>query len=105
MPCYQVNTVSLDFQAADLTLLQKAADVLSLVVRDCGSSGREVRDRAGNIIATLRDNKAICRPENAATVNKLRVQYSRTIVNHAALKLGWQKAVKTENKLVLRKGV
>jgi len=38
-------------------------------------------------------------------VNKLRVQYSREIVGHAALKLGWQKVVKSENKLLLRKGV
>ena len=105
MPCYQVNTVSLDFQAGDLALLQKAADVLGLVVRDCGSLGREVRDCAGNVVATLRDNQAVCRPESVATVNKLRVQYSRVIVNHVALKLGWQKAIKTENKLVLRKGM
>jgi hypothetical protein len=33
------------------------------------------------------------------------VQYNREIVGHAALKLGWQKVVKTENKLLLRKGV
>jgi hypothetical protein len=37
-------------------------------------------------------------------VNKLRVQYSREIIGHAALKLGWQKSMKTENKFVLRKG-
>ena len=97
MPCYQVNTVSLDFQAGDLGLLQKAAVVLGLEVR--------VRaDRRGEPIATLRDNKAICRPEHVATLNKLRMQYSREIVGQAALKLGWQKVVKTENKLLLRKG-
>ena len=49
--------------------------------------------------------RAICRAEHVATVNKLRVQYSRAIVGHAALKLGWQKSMKTENKLLLRKGV
>ena len=32
MPCYSVNTVSLDFQAGDLSLLQKAASVLGLEV-------------------------------------------------------------------------
>jgi len=53
---------------------------------------------------SLRDNKAICRPEHVATLNKLRVQYSREIVGHAALKLGWQKVVKSDNKLLLRKG-
>jgi hypothetical protein len=104
MPCYQVNTVSLDFQAGDLALLQKAAAALGLVVAD-SSLGREVRDRSGAILATLRDNKAICRPEQVATLNKLRVQYSREIVGHAALKLGWQKVVKSENKLLLRKGI
>ena len=40
-----------------------------------------------------------------ALVNKRRVQYSREIVGHAALKLGWQRVVKTENKRLLRKGV
>lgn len=104
MPCYSVNTVSLDFQAGDLALLQKAAAVLGLEVRDLGSLGRDLRDRAGNTIATLRDNKAVCRSEHVATVNKLRVQYSREILGHAALKLGWQKSMKTENKFLLRKG-
>ena len=102
MPCYQVNTVSLDFQAGHLGLLQKAAHVLGLIVVDDGL-GRVLRDQRGGD-ATLRDNKAICRPEHVATLNKLRVQYSREIVGHAALKLGWQKVVKSENKLLLRKG-
>ena len=30
MPCYSVNTISLDFQAGNLALLQKAAAVLGL---------------------------------------------------------------------------
>ena len=59
MPCYQVNTVSVNFQAGDLALLQKAATVLGLVVLDGGSLRREVRDRNGGIVATLRDNKAV----------------------------------------------
>ena len=103
MPCYQVNTVSLDFQAGHLGLLQKAAHVLGLIVVDDGL-GRVLRDQRGADIATLRDNKAICRPEHVATLNKLRVQYSREIVGQAALKLGWQKVVKSDNKLLLRKG-
>ena len=105
MPCYSVNTVSLDFQAGDLTLLQKAVTALGLVVTDGGSLGREVRDRNGGIVATLRDNKAVCRQEHVTTLNKLRVQYTMEIVNHACLKMGWQKVVKSENKLLLRKGV
>ena len=50
MPCYSVNTVSLDFQAGDLALLQKAAAVLGLEVRvRSGTEGgrREIVDRAG----------------------------------------------------------
>jgi len=83
--------------------LQKAAHVLGLVIVDDGL-GRVLRDQQGADIATLRDNKAICRLEHVATLNKLRVQYSREIVGHAALKLGWQKVVKSDNKLLLRKG-
>ena len=104
MPCYSVNTVSLDFQAGDLGLLKKAATALGLEVRAVGER-REVLDRSGALVATLEQGKATCSQANVATVNKLRVQYSREIVGHAALKLGWQKVVKTENKLLLRKGV
>src|SRR5580698_4339735 len=104
MPCYSVNTVSLDFQAGDLGLLQKAAKVLGLEVRVRGNR-REIIDRAGNLVATLVGGKATCTQANVAIVNKLRVQYSREIVGHAALKLGWQKIVKTENKFLLRKGL
>jgi len=104
MPCYSVNTVSLDFQAGDLGLLQKAAAALGLEVRVRGER-REVVDRAGNLVATLENGKAKCSQANVAVVNKLRVQYSREIVGHAALKLGWQKTMKTENKFLLRKGV
>ena len=104
MPCYAVNTVSLDFQAGDLGLLQKAASVLGLEVR-VHADRREVVDKAGNVVATLVGGKATCSQANVAVVNKLRVQYSREIVGHAALKLGWQKIAKTENKLLLRKGV
>ena len=66
---------------------------------------REVVDRAGNLVATLEKGKATCTQAKVGIVNKLRVQYSREIVGHAALKLGWQKTMKTENKLLLRKGV
>src|SRR5262249_43818184 len=104
MPCYSVNTVSLDFQAGDLALLKKAAVSLGLEVRVLGER-RELLDRNGSLIATLEKGKATCSSANVAMVNKLRVQYSREIVGHAALKLGWQKFVKTENKLLLRKGV
>jgi hypothetical protein len=104
MPCYQVNTVSLDFQAGDLALLQKAIVVLGLEVR-VQAGRREIVHRNGDLVATLAQGKATCSAANVALVNKLRVQYSREIVGHAALKLGWQKVVKTENKLLLRKGV
>jgi hypothetical protein len=103
MPCYQVNTVSVDFQAGNLELLQKAAAVLGLEVRAVADR-REVVDRGGNVVAALGGGKATCSQANVPLVNKLRVQYSREIVGHAALKLGWQKLVKSDNKLLLRKG-
>jgi hypothetical protein len=84
--------------------LQKAATSLGLTIRALGDL-REIVDRNGNLVATLTQGKATCSNANVATVNKLRVQYSREIVGHAALKLGWQKVAKTENKLILRKGV
>jgi hypothetical protein len=61
-------------------------------------------DRGGAVVATLVGGKATCSQAHVPIVNKLRVQYSREIVGHAALKLGWMKVVKSENKLLLRKG-
>ena len=104
MPCDSVNTVSLDFQAGELSLLQKAATTLGLSVRSLGDR-RIVLDSNGNLVAAIDQGKATCSQANVALVNKLRVQYSREIVGHAALKLGWQKVAKTENKLILRKGM
>ena len=103
MPCYSVNTVSLDFQAGDLALLKKAAVSLGLEIRVLGLR-RDLLDRNSSLVATLEKGRAICSQAGVATVNKLRVQYSKGIVGHAALKLGWQKSIKTENKFVLRKG-
>lgn len=104
MPCYQVNTVSLDFQAGDLGLLRQAAAKLGLEVLESGGQ-REIVARSGVLVATLVKDKAACREVDVPLVNKLRVEYSKQIVNQACLKLGWQKVVKTENKLQLRKGV
>jgi hypothetical protein len=75
MPCYSVNTVSLDFQAGHLALLQKAATVLGLAVRALGDR-REIVDRSGDLVATLVQGKATCGQANVAVVNKLRVQYT-----------------------------
>jgi hypothetical protein len=87
-----------------LTLLQKAAAALGLQVH-AFADRRNVVDRSGKLIASLQKGKASCSQADVAIVNKLRVQYSREIVGYAALKLGWQKSVKTENKYQLRKGV
>ena len=46
MPCYQINTISLNFEAGHLGLLQKAAHVLGLIVVDDGL-GRVLRDQRG----------------------------------------------------------
>ena len=56
-------------------------------------------DRVGNLVATLVGGKATCSQANVAVVNKLRVQYSREIVGHAVLKVGWQKIAKTGKRL------
>ena len=103
MPCYQVNTVSVDLQAGNLELLRKTASALGLTVEDRGAWRQLCR--GGVPIAVLESDKARCATAEVATINKLRVEYSRAIVNQAALKMGWQKVVKSENKLLLRKGV
>lgn len=101
MPCYQVNQVSLDFEAGDQAILKKAAAALGLEV----IAGKAVWRKGGELIATLSGGKATCEEQYVPLVNKLRVQYSKEIVSHACLKLGWQKVVKSDNKIQLKKGL
>lgn len=104
MPCYSVNQLSIDFQAGDRTLLDKAAAALGLQIVEQGGS-LIVQTKLGSYIATLQGDKATCEANKLGLVNSLRVQYSKEIVAFASKKLGWQKVPVSANKLKLKKGV
>lgn len=100
MPCYQTNLISVDFTAADKSLLKKAAAAVGLLELSAG-----VYQTMDGSTITLTGNKAVCSNADLPLVNKLRVQYSKETISQAALKLGWQKVATGENKFVVKKGV
>lgn len=100
MPCYQVNTVSLNFRASNKGLIAKAAHKLGLEFM----SGTTLKTKHGTYIYIDGEN-ARCEQQDAEIVNKLRIGYATEVINHSAQKLGWQKVSQTPMKLTLKKGV
>lgn len=100
MPCYQVNTVSVEFQARHFGTLQKAVAALGGTLQRSG-------ERATVVIgpSTITINNGIATGRERL-VNNLRVAYARQITIQAtewAKQKGWH-AQQTGSKLTLSKG-
>jgi hypothetical protein len=96
MPCYQINTVSVEFKAANKEILQKAVKALGwrfigeLILTDYAT-------------ITIKDGQATGVPSE---VNALRTEYARQVVDHAkawAQSKGWQVSSKKRGHLNLKK--
>lgn len=99
MPCYQINVVSLDFKAANKTLVKKAAEKLGLkMLNDTTLQTKEGR------VLRLDGNKVWCDQRDQTLVNDLRIGYANAAVTSVATQLGWQKLDKGKNQYVLQKG-
>jgi hypothetical protein len=100
LPCYQVNTISVELKAADRDLLEQAIKSLGLSYVRSGSSLR-VYTAAGVIAITA--DAATATEQDLPTVNRIRQQYSREVVNSAARKFRWAPSWKNENRVTLRR--
>lgn len=98
MPCYTINTVSLDLRAANKGLLYKAAQALGLKMEE-----NVIWTKEGRRI-TLQDGKAVCDERDAKIVNDLRVAYAKQVVGAVTSKLGWQAINKGNNVYQIQKG-
>lgn len=96
IPCYQVNTISIEFRPENRALLEKAVATLGWTIQ-----GNIITTKTGTI--TLEGGKATGRPDE---VNLLRVTYSKLAVEQAqqwAKSKGWQ-TQKQGNKVIVQKG-
>ena len=101
MPCYQTSTISVEFDPKNLSLLKTTVDKMGLTLHQNKDTYTIIVDGYNNI--TIKDGVAT---GESTLVNKLRVNYSQTLVDHAkdwAKQKGWQVQKKGTNKLSIFK--
>ena len=96
MPCYQVNLVSVVFQAKHLDLLEAAAKAENLKYQKIGTT-----IRIGDMQFDTRSNKIMGRSQSR--INALKRAYSKAVVKKAARKNSWIVQPKGQNQYVAMK--
>ena len=96
MPCYEVNTMSVEFKADHVDLLEQALDVLGWV-RDWNVAKTFCRASNG-IELDLRTGKAEIRDGQGGLLNELKRAYSQQVIKKVAQKNHWTVNWKTSTK-------
>ena len=100
MPCYQVNTISVELKAADRDLLEQALRTLGLSfhrTRDL------VRVYAASGVIEITGDTASTTAQSLPTLNRIRQQYSREVIKAASTKYRWAASWKTPDRVTLRR--
>lgn len=104
MPCWEVQTTSIEFKAEHLPVLKRALDSLKLPYTVAGAI---VTVNPGNdwtqIRIDLTAGQAKYRPQCQDTLNRIKRAYSLESIKTAAKQKGWQFAAKTETAGTLMK--
>ena len=98
MPCDQIRYYDTAFDPKNAEILQKTVERLGWKMR----AANVIITDQGEVIQ-LRDGKAVCRMEDQAAANKLKVEYGQTCLTQAqqwAQQRGWQ-TQKTGSKLTM----
>jgi hypothetical protein len=110
MPCYEVNRMSVEFNAENEQILSKAIKALGFSeAKTVGGWIRVAGSEAGRFCRiTIKGNTAEIQndAQSVSMLNRLKRQYSKEIVSSIALKKGWTGAWKTtgaKQEVVLKK--
>lgn len=107
MPCYQMNTLSLEFNAANLDYLQLALRELNILYEIVGEAeGIRIKQcYSDDIYIDLKNQRVECTRNQLGQINELKVEYSRQVIAEVAKRKRWvvQAHQKTKNKLKLRR--
>lgn len=87
MPCWEVNTVTLEFTAKNKDLIMKVLKEMNLHP-NYSSRSNVIRTDIGTF--DLNNKTVETRDYNRSEVNKFRVKYSEAVVSTAAKKFGWK---------------
>lgn len=101
MPCWSVNTLSVEFEAKNFDILGKVVTAMGLKFTVQGDA-MVVHSASGDV--TIENGKATG-PQRAVSllVNPLRVNYAKECVKVAAVKHGWQVTQLNQGKMVVQK--
>jgi hypothetical protein len=106
MPCYQVQTVSVEFKIAHADLLVKATTALGWAVVGTQATRMVIcpKDSYSTMTIDLATGKAIIELADQSRLNELKRAYSQQAIKLAANLNGWAVQSKTMNKGLLLKG-
>ena len=91
MPCYEVNTVSVEFKIAHRNLLEAAVKVLGWSIRSNTTTSVLVEDQSFNsLLIDLVGGKVSIRDGQQGVLNQLKRAYSLEAVKLAAKVGGWK---------------
>ena len=96
MPCWQVQTVSVEFKAANAELLAKAAKALGYFVQQAAGVMTLSTSRTSFGI-NLMTSTALIQQDQQGELNALKQEYSRQAIKLAAKLGGWQVQFKNAN--------
>lgn len=99
MPCYQINTLSVEIQAADRDLLKRALKKLGLDYREL-KTGLDVYCGLGTI--QIRKDKATLVPQLQDTLNEIKRAYSMEVIEEGAAAYSWT-VTEEDDQVVLRR--
>lgn len=102
MPCDQVNTMSVEIKAADRELLETALKRLGLSYQ---RRGEQVIVYSAQGTITITGDNALLAESAQSTLNQIKDQYARVVVEEAATLYNWNLTMDEEaqGQLILRK--
>ena len=103
MPCYEVRTMSVEFNAKHLGLLRKAIESLGWICEEIAGELKVQPKTCGYFTIDLVLQKAVIQSSQQLQLNQLKQQYSKEALKRAAKLQGWQYKQQEQQKGVLRK--
>lgn len=92
MPCYQVNYMTVELNAADLDLLK---DALKALGYEFTETNGVIRVKGTSIV--IEKGKATFAPYDKNKINLIKIQYSKEAVKKASKYRGWSGTWTTKN--------
>lgn len=104
MPCWEVRTMSVEFQAKHRKLLEQAIEALGWTFEEPVAGMLRVKNSPWNSFTiNLVSQKAEIESGQQSTLNRLKQQYSKEALRRAAKLQGWQFKSTAQTKGVLRR--